>query len=473
MTETIQILHVEDDIDFAELTTTYLHTGDERFAVTSVRDVSAAQDHLIAAPVDCIVSVHDLPGQNGIEFLRSIRDELPNLPFILFTGEGSEAVASEAISAGATDYLTKGTGTEQFKHLTNRIATAVENYHTQHTLERQNDLFSKAQDLANVGAWEHNLAEGNIHFSEGIYDIYGVDTDYDPDPEGDIEQFYHPDDRDTVRKATKKALEAGEDYDIEVRITTADGIEKWVRTRGKPEFANGTCQHVRGTIQDITDRKERERELRQQKERLEEFASVVSHDLRNPLNIVSGRLEMVQQECDSSHFGTINDAIVRMERIIADVLWLAHEGRDIGETQAVDLKQIAERSWPMVSDTSENVDLMINETAGRSVIDADADRLAQLLENIFRNAIDHGGPDVTVRFEVTETGFAIEDDGLGIPSDAQEHILKNGYSTDRSGTGLGLSIVERIVDAHGWQMYVTEGTEGGARFEITGVEFTR
>jgi signal transduction histidine kinase len=182
---------------------------------------------------------------------------------------------------------------------------------------------------------------------------------------------------------------------------------------------------------------------------------------------------MVQEECDSSHFGTIDDAIARMERIIEDVLWLAHEGRDIGETQAVDLRRTAERLWPMVSDTSDNVDLLINETGTQTVIDADADRLAQLLENIFRNAIDHGGSDVTVRFELTETGFAIEDDGPGIPPDEQEHILKNGYSTDASGTGLGLSIVERIVDAHGWDIHVTEGSEDGARFEIIGVEFDR
>jgi len=472
MTDTIRILHVEDDPDFAHLTTTCLQTEDERFTITSVRDASAALDNLTAAPVDCIVSDHDLPGQNGIAFLRSTRDKFPDLPFILLTGKGTEAVASKAISAGVTDYFQKEEGPEQFKHLANRIVTAVENYRTQHTLERQNDLFSKAQELANVGAWEYNPIDGSIHFSEEIYNIYAVGMDYDPDPEADIERFYHPDDRDIVRTATRRALEVGEEYDIEVRITAADGTEKWIRTRGKPEFTNGTCQRVRGTIQDITDQKERERELRQQKERMEEFANVVSHDLRNPLNVVSGRLEMIQKEHDSSHIETINDAVARMERIIEDVLWLAHEGRDIGETQAVDLKQTAERLWPMVSDTSKNVDLVINETGKQTVIDADPDRLAQLLENIFRNAIDHGGPDVTVRFEVTETGFAIEDDGPGIHPDEQDHILKTGYSTEEGGTGLGLSIVKQIVDAHGWEIRVTEGSEGGARFEISGVEFT-
>ncbi|WP_253737736.1 ATP-binding response regulator [Halohasta salina] len=473
MTDTIRILHVEADPAFADLTTTHLRDEEQRFTITSVRDVSAALDHLTAAPVDCIVSNYELPDQDGIALLRSTREEFPDLPFVLFTGKGTEEVASEAISAGVTDYVQKETGTDQFKHLANRIVTAVENYRTQHTLERQRDLFRKAQALANVGAWEYDPVSGNIYFSEEIYNIYGVDTDYDPDPDADIERFYHPDDRDTVRTATRRALDVGEEYDIEVRITAADGTEKWIRTRGKPEFTDGTCQRVRGTIQDITDQKQRERELRQQKERMEEFANVVSHDLRNPLNVVSGRLEMVQAECDSSHFETITDAIGRMERIIEDVLWLAHEGRAIGETQAVDLRRTAERLWPMVSDTSEHVDLVINGTDSRVVIDADADRLAQLLENLFRNAIDHGGSDVTVRFETTETGFAVEDDGPGIPPDEQDHVLKTGYSTDEGGTGLGLSIVKRIVDAHGWEIRVTEGRDGGARFEISGVEFVR
>jgi len=472
MTDTIRILHAEDDPDFADLTARYLRSENDRFAVTSVRDASAAQDHLLTDSVDCIVSDYNMPGQNGIALLRAARDEFPDIPFILFTGKGNEEVASEAISAGVTDYLQKETGTEQFTLLANRIVTAVENYRRQHTLERQSDLFTKTQDLANVGAWEHNPGTGEIHFSDKIYEIYGVDTDFEPDPESDIERFYHSADRDTVLEATSRAVEFGEPYDIEVRITAADGIEKWIRTRGKPEFANGTCQRIRGTIQDITDRKQRERELRQQKDRLAEFAGVVSHDLRNPLNVVTGRLELVQEECNSPHLTPIDDAIARMERIIDDVLWLAPEGRDIGETNAVDLLQTAASVWAMVSDTSEHADLVIADTENRVLIDADADRLTQLLENIFRNAIDHGRPDATVSLEVTETGFTITDDGPGIPPEHRDHVFENGYSTEAGGTGLGLSIVERVVAAHGWDIRAAESDTGGARFEITGVEFT-
>jgi PAS/PAC sensor hybrid histidine kinase (EC 2.7.13.3) len=104
---------------------------------------------------------------------------------------------------------------------------------------------------------------------------------------------------------------------------------------------------------------------------------------------------------------------------------------------------------------------------------ADANRLQRLLENLFRNAIEHGGEDVTLRIGALDDGFFVEDDGPGIPSDQQEEVLKAGYSSDEEGTGLGLSIVKTIVDAHGWSLALTEGRDGGARFEVTGAEVDR
>ena len=103
-------------------------------------------------------------------------------------------------------------------------------------------------------------------------------------------------------------------------------------------------------------------------------------------------------------------------------------------------------------------------------VEADYDRLCQLLENLFRNAIEHGGEDVTVRVGVLDDGFYIEDDGPGISEDVQEEVFDVGYSTSPDGTGFGLSIVKEITEAHGWKIAITEGTADGARFEITGVE---
>jgi signal transduction histidine kinase len=159
-----------------------------------------------------------------------------------------------------------------------------------------------------------------------------------------------------------------------------------------------------------------------------------------------------------------------MERIIEDMLWLVREGQVIGSTASVDLNEAAESAWAMVESATEYDEVVVPEPSGLETIQADYDRLCQLLENLFRNAIEHGGEDVTVRVGNLDDGFYIEDDGPGIPEDARKEVFEVGNSTSPDGTGFGLSIVKDIAEAHEWEITITEGTTGGARFEITGVE---
>jgi PAS domain S-box-containing protein len=225
--------------------------------------------------------------------------------------------------------------------------------------------------------------------------------------------------------------------------------------------------------------RERERRLERQNERLEEFTSIVSHDLRNPLNVAQGRLALLYDECESEHLDAIATAHGRMEALIDDLLTLAREG-ETGDPEPIDLVTVVEASWQHV------------ETAGaRLVIDtdrtvrADEGRLTQLLENLFRNSVEHGsasnrtpsgdsvehgGADVTVRVGDLPGGFVVEDDGTGIPADERDRVFEPGYSTAEGGTGFGLNIVATIAAEHGWSLAVTESDDGGARFEITGVD---
>jgi len=206
--------------------------------------------------------------------------------------------------------------------------------------------------------------------------------------------------------------------------------------------------------------------LKRQNERLKEFASIVSHDLRNPLNVASGRVELAAAECDSEHLDQAEGALTRMGEMIEDLLWLARQGESISDTQPVTLAAVVDTSWSTVVGGDAR---MRNEVGAR--IEADRNRLRQLFENLFRNAIDHAGGAVTVTVGSLETGFFVEDDGPGIEPDDREAVFGSGYTTTAKGTGFGLSIVREIVDAHGWEIAITEGQDGGARFEITGVEF--
>jgi len=334
-------------------------------------------------------------------------------------------------------------------------------------LERQNDLFAKAQDLAEVGAWECDPQEGEVYFSEQIYDIYGVGSDHEPAPEQDIQQFYHPEDRDTVREAVEGALRSGEAYDIEVRLIAADGTEKWVRTRADPIVEDGEVLRVRGTIQDITDRKRRERELERKNSRLDEFASVVSHDLRNPLQVARGRLEGALDEYDSEHLDAVEQAHERMETLIDDLLALARSGESVDETEIVDLSEIVRQCWHNVS--TDEAELVAD---AEMMVRADRTLLRQLVENLFRNAVEHGGDTVTVWVgkRTDPDGFYVADDGRGVDESKRDLIFEPGYSRSKKGTGYGLSIVSEVAKAHGWDIEVTDSRDGGARFDIVGVD---
>ncbi|MFB6200836.1 MAG: sensor histidine kinase [Halorhabdus sp.] len=204
------------------------------------------------------------------------------------------------------------------------------------------------------------------------------------------------------------------------------------------------------------------RELERQNERLETVAGTVSHDIRNPLTVARGNVELLREDIDDeaeTEVAAIEDALDRMETIIEDVLALARQGTTIEATERVELETVAEDAWSSVA--TRDATLSIADTRP---IDADRERLRRLLENLFRNAVEHAGTDVTVEVGVTDDGFYVADDGPGIPPGNRAEIFEYGHTTEPEGTGLGLSIVETIADAHGWS--VTVENDGGARFDV-------
>ncbi len=205
-------------------------------------------------------------------------------------------------------------------------------------------------------------------------------------------------------------------------------------------------------------------QLRTQRDRNREFAELVSHDLRNPLQVLRGALDGIRDTGDRSHIERGYRALGRMESLVDDVLVLARKGDQITEKESVDLDQLAETCWQ--NTPTEDATLRI---VSGVCLEADKDRVQQLLENLFRNAVEHGGTDVTVTIGEMEDGFYVADDGCGIAPALQEKIFYDGYSSTADGTGIGLAIVATIVEAHDWEISVSDSEAGGARFEISGI----
>ncbi|MFQ3477370.1 hypothetical protein HKK80_14205 [Halonotius sp. F2-221B] len=213
-----------------------------------------------------------------------------------------------------------------------------------------------------------------------------------------------------------------------------------------------------------TERRRRRRaELERQNERLEQFTSVISHDLQNPLSVVTGYLELVSETGDVDRLDPAIEAAERMETMLNELLTLAREGRAVGDTEPVAVDAIVSNAWDGVDTPTATL-----ETEGlesMDLIEADPTRLQEVFENLFRNAIDHVGEDVTVAVRATDDGVVVGDDGEGIPPAEQSEIFEHGY-TGGGGTGLGLSIVETIVEGHGWAISVGDSEAGGAAFRI-------
>ena len=271
--------------------------------------------------------------------------------------------------------------------------------------------------------------------------------------------------------AVAEAIQTGESLDRETACDTTDG-ERPFRLRNVPTTDGGYLLYT-----DLGDRRARERRLdaeidrlTERNERLEAFASVVSHDLRNPIEVADTYLDAARADGDPAAFDRIAESLDRMRSLIDDVLALAREGQVVDETERTTLAAVATDAWATV-DTAEATLAVTDESA---TLRADPDRLGQVLANLYRNSLEHGDPAVAVRVgtlgSADGTGFFLEDDGPGIPADDREEVLDPGVTTADDGTGLGLAIVERIADAHGWTVEVTASEDGGARFEIRGVD---
>lgn len=212
---------------------------------------------------------------------------------------------------------------------------------------------------------------------------------------------------------------------------------------------------------DVTEYRRRITELERQNERLDEFASVVAHDIRNPLAVATGNLALASERVDLPELDTAEGSLERIQEILEDLLTVAREGKRVDERTEVKLAIAANEAWKHVDTASAT--LTIDSSTD---VEADRRRLMQVFENLFRNAVEHGGEGVTVSVGTLEDGFYVEDDGPGFSDVNEKEIFEAGVTTTADGTGFGLSIVETIVLAHGWTIEATEGRESGARFEI-------
>ncbi|WP_418284727.1 PAS domain-containing protein [Halorubrum sp. DTA46] len=742
----MHILCVDDDTDFLDLTTTFLRRKLPDATIHTATRVRDAQALLETEPIVCVVSDYEIPDRNGLEFLHTVRESHGELPFILFTGKGSEEIASEAISAGVTDYLQKR-GPEQYDRLAARIRHAVTEHQTERDLRERVKELTAIQTISNLltdsdgrsaetlrqvvttlpqslqfpedavaslsvddteftspeyeppvhrlavqdvttagnelvltigyttdsvtetdsGAFlpeeqeslttilqlvtayldrQHVLSDlreadrrlslilenttalmylkdttGRYVFVNAEYErLFDVDTEdlvgrYDAD-------IHPPEAAEAVRANDRRVLETGEPIEVEEQIRVNGDDRTYLSLKVPALDTAGDVEGVFGVSTEITEHKKRERqlealnreisrllsaetpeevaehgvvaareildlqanaihlydaeneelapvaytdavreligepptfrdgesiawrvfedgvataiddvradadiynpespirselhlplgaygilmagsstpsnfdtqdvtigelltthlttalskvtteqalrereaELEDKNERLEQFASTVSHDLRNPLAIAAGNLERYRETGDEVHLGKIDTALTRIQELITDLTALARHGIPEENHETVSVPEVARGAWELIDTRSATL------STEPCTVTGEASQLTALFENLFRNAVGHGGPDVTVRVGPLEHGFYVEDTGDGVPPDERETVFDHGYTTGYGGSGVGLTIVSRIAQAHDWDITLTDSIDGGARFEFT------
>ena len=373
-------------------------------------------------------------------------------------------------------------GRRVLEHGVDQVGVGVASYDDEGRIRYANEAYARLVGTTRETLLGSHVREVNPEFNPDHFD--GYCDEYDP---GETR----------IHETVHERFDTGEQ--VPVRTTTA-GIDD-------------TTYHI-GTITDITEQKPDEGRLQREVKRLDEFASIVSHDLRNPLNVAQGHLGLLAEECDSDHISPVENALERMNERITDRLTLARQGRTVNEAEPVDLEAIAQESWRNTHTGSATL-----ETPDELTIHTDPERLRSVLENLFRNSVEHGstsnrsqapedsvehsstgsrmksgdsvehsstspqsqapedsvehvGNDVTVTVGAlpTRAGFYVEDDGPGIPEADRDDVFNMGYSTATDSSGFGLTVVQENAEAHGWEVRVTNAEGGGARFEFICVE---
>ncbi|SEO04543.1 PAS fold-containing protein [Halorientalis persicus] len=230
-------------------------------------------------------------------------------------------------------------------------------------------------------------------------------------------------------------------------------------------------------FRDVTDLEQSRWQLQKQNERLDQVATTISHDLRNPIAVASGQTESLALELDEwdvtpehrdraqGRISSTQDSLDRMEDIVEDILTLAREGKTVEETGPVELGATARDAWANVD--TDDATLTV---AGDRRLQADRSNLLSIFENLFRNSVEHGPDDGTVEVGATADGFYVADDGPGIPDEHAGDIFEYGYTTSGDGTGLGLSIVRTMAESHGWTVELDREYERGTRFVFGSVD---
>lgn len=444
----ISVLLVDDDPSMVEMSAVFLERELDTVDTTALTNPKNVLEELDDENYDCIVSDFDMPELDGLNLLTNLRENGIELPFVLFTGKGSEEIASQAISAGVDEYLQKG-GPEEYPVLANKIENLVKKHWAETQVQRGFLAIESAEEGIGIidedGIYQYMneayAALYNRDRSELIGEHWGM--------------LYPPEEADRFHDEILPELETSGSW---------RGVSTGVTKQGEPvpERLVLTQMESGGHVC-IVQELEQNDEIESQLEWLGEFGHVLSHDLKTPLSVIQGNLKLAKELDDTERLDDAIDATARLESLIDDLANVMQKGNLVTDVESVEIDDVF-RSWDTFETLPESLDILDSKP-----IMADKQALIRLAENLIKNTVEHAGDEAVIRVGTLSDGFYYEDDGPGIPEHQHENVFNPGFTTKEDGTGFGMVSIKQIVMAHGWTITIKESEAGGARFEFTDV----
>ncbi|MEP0545306.1 MAG: PAS domain S-box protein [Rhodothermales bacterium] len=351
-----------------------------------------------------------------------------------------------------------------------------------------------AQQIAHIGSWKWHVADDEIQWSDELFRIFGLVPDaFDPSFESYL-NYIHPEDRDTIREGVAGALERGGGFEVNHRIVQPDGTVRYVLGLGEAVLDDrGEIVALQGTAQDVTQQHEAERamqryadDLEERNAELEQFAYVASHDLQEPLRMVSSFLQLLQRryadqldETADEYIAYAVDGAKRMQVLIQDLLAYSRVGTRGKAFRPVDMNRTVETILTDLGPALDDVDADVR-VEPLPTVSADETQMRQLLQNLVANAVKFRGeatPEVRVSAaRIREDDrplwrFAVADNGIGIEAhhaDRVFQIFQRLHTRDEyEGTGIGLAMCKKIVERHGGRIWFESEPGAGTTFYFT------
>jgi PAS domain S-box-containing protein len=525
----LKIVLVESNAADAHFLTEMLHKEiSANIEVMRAESMGDAERHLVKLGVDIIVLDLGLPDAQGLEAVRRARAAAPHIPMVVLTELDDVSLALRALQEGAQDYFVKGRIEPTTLYRAMRYAIERKNMEkellgakdraeqaeallrdavdsmsegfvsalkqAQEALRRSEWRLDSAQKIAGIGSWNLDLGTRRHGWSKEMYRIHGVSPEnFQPDMTN-LAAHAHPDDDTSVRRWFADLMEGSEQTACETRIVRPDGEVRLLHLDGR-EVANpdGVSRSFAGTMQDITERRQIERQLAQAQkmEAIGNLTGGMAHDFNNGLGIIIGNLDLLGQLLKADRAATelcddARDGALRCADLIRQLLAFARQ-QPLRPRQT-DVNALVEGAATLLRSTlGENITLSLRLATRLCAIVADPEQLQVALVNFANNARDAmpkgGHLDITTRtMELdahyaalhpdvapgTYVAIAVRDSGIGIAPDIIGNIFEPFFTTKGpgQGTGLGLSMAFGFVKQSGGHLTVYSEPGRGSTFCI-------